>query len=420
MRKVKSMSQNNHTVFNQTGAVLIIAAVSLVVMLGFAALAIDFGRRMVVENEVQIAVDAGALAGGRALYLDDGSLNIAGANAIAQAATGDNSPSGQTFADVTVKVGNWTFSSHTFVELQSSVDFSVLIGLSPAALDARTDFINAVQVTAATTGVTNFLGGLFGYADFDVEKNAVAWRGFAGGLGPGEADQPIAICLEAIQNGAGTYDCSIGRMLTDNDDTARWTDFEQGPNGTCPGGAASANVVGGLVDCSGGVNEEEIPTGNGLGTTNSVQASTFMTLEDCFLANDPPRVMKVTLPVIDCTGSNTCGTVVGAVNVDIVWVKKQNDPNFDNVPTILLPAEGDDPLWEYADNGTNGEARWESFRSPEPEGFNLKNDLQGTPAIWNDRTTTIFFKPSCEKAPNSGPPGGVASNVWSKYPKLVE
>jgi hypothetical protein len=128
----------------------------------------------------------------------------------------------------------------------------------------------------------------------------------------------------------------------------------------------------------------------------------------------------MTLPVIDCTGSNICGTVVGAVNVDIVWVKRQNDPQYNDVPVELLNSDGTD-RWEYADNGTNGEARWENFRGPEPEGFNLQNDLQGTPAIWNDTINTIFFKPSCDEADfGNSPPGGPPNNVPSRFVKLVE
>lgn len=52
---------------NEKGAVLVLVAFLLLILLGIAAFAIDFGYRHVVKNELQNAADAAALAGAREL-----------------------------------------------------------------------------------------------------------------------------------------------------------------------------------------------------------------------------------------------------------------------------------------------------------------------------------------------------------------
>ncbi len=66
---------------NNRGSVLIMAAVALVALLGFAVLTIDGSMLMATKNQLQAAADAAALAG--ATGLAEGSENIAVARAIA-------------------------------------------------------------------------------------------------------------------------------------------------------------------------------------------------------------------------------------------------------------------------------------------------------------------------------------------------
>ena len=101
MKKFTLLSK--HT--DERGAVAIIVGLVIVLLIGFAALAIDLGHLYVVRNEIQNAADAGALAGARFLYNNDGTaVNTGenGANQIAyDAATANNSEK------VSVDV-NWT------------------------------------------------------------------------------------------------------------------------------------------------------------------------------------------------------------------------------------------------------------------------------------------------------------------------
>jgi uncharacterized membrane protein len=52
---------------NQNGGVIVLVAVSMFFLLGFAALAIDVGHLVVARNELQNAADAGAIAGAQVL-----------------------------------------------------------------------------------------------------------------------------------------------------------------------------------------------------------------------------------------------------------------------------------------------------------------------------------------------------------------
>ncbi len=78
---MKSVSKIKKTMVlrNQKGIALPLVAILLFVFIGIAALAIDFSHLYVVRNELQNAADAGALAGARFLYTEDGSaINYAG------------------------------------------------------------------------------------------------------------------------------------------------------------------------------------------------------------------------------------------------------------------------------------------------------------------------------------------------------
>jgi hypothetical protein len=430
MIKEKPMNQNKHTVCNQAGAVLIIVAVSLIVMLGFAALSIDFGRRMVFENKVQNAVDAGALAGGRALYFDNGNgLNItgaAGADAMAKATTLANSPSAGSFPPPTVEIGNWTFATRTFTEIQNPTEINIT-GWSTERADLDTTWVNAVRVEASTTGVTNFLAGLFNYEDFAVTKDAVAYRGFPGGMGSREADQPIVVCWDSISDGEDGFLCNVGRFTNSSDkdtssDTVRWSTLAEQGQGC--GGNSPAGELRKLVNCNGSVNHADIPAGTGLPTNNGELESVMSVLRDCFFKEDPPRAMNVTLPVINCNEGPTCGTIITAVNMDIVWITESGtDSQFKDAPESLADENGV-VIWPETPFpvGTTGQDRWKDF----VDHFELE-DVNGAPDTEEEKldfynNMTIYFKTTCneEDPPPAGDCCGPPTNIRAKYPKLVE
>ena len=65
---------------------MVLVAICIFMIIALTALAVDIGHLVVTKNELQNAADAGALAGARVLYLNDGSAVNPGANQAATAA----------------------------------------------------------------------------------------------------------------------------------------------------------------------------------------------------------------------------------------------------------------------------------------------------------------------------------------------
>ena len=157
MRMEAAVNQNNYSWSNQTGAVAILVAVSLVMIIGFAALSVDVGRRIMVGNEVQNAVDAGALAGAQALYMlnSDNSSTFTPDNATAQAtaATVANSAANLPASVVSVERGHWTFVTGSdargeFTQNETETFYTFADDDTSETLNVQPNWINAVKVTA--------------------------------------------------------------------------------------------------------------------------------------------------------------------------------------------------------------------------------------------------------------------------------
>ena len=101
---------------DQSGAMAVMAALLMTVLLSAAALAVDYGYMAWVQGELQKAADAGALAGARVLGSDanpDWSAGQAAATSIVQ----QNKAAGKLLTDCQVDYGYWSKLTHT---LQSS------------------------------------------------------------------------------------------------------------------------------------------------------------------------------------------------------------------------------------------------------------------------------------------------------------
>ena len=149
-----------------SGAFAPIAALVIIVILGFGALAVDMGHAYVERNRLQSTSDAAALAG--ALQLPDQAAMVAQAQDIAT----KNMPAsdyGTVLANADIEAGNWDPATRTFTA-----------GLAP---------INAVRTTARRQAAGGnpapaFLGGIFGYSDYDVTAASIATQGIGADLFP--------------------------------------------------------------------------------------------------------------------------------------------------------------------------------------------------------------------------------------------
>jgi len=442
MKKPSGASKSS-ALRDQRGVTIILVALLMFVFLGIAALAIDLSSLYVVGNELQNAADAGALAGARFLYNNDGTAVNPGANLIAFNAARDNralSIAGAIPVDVSwtsgntgdVQRGHWSFATRAFTPNDSTVAVPLWNVPTEWLDDPASNFINAVRVVARreATPAAAFFSRIFGFTDFELSREAVAYIGFAGSLRPEDVDQPIAICRQSIVDADGNYTCATGRMIDSGGgtthNTAAWTNFSQ------PCQTASASSVRPLVCGSG--NPEVIDFGEGMGTTGGMQDNVYRDLRDCWLnaplSKDwrgyPTEPYGLTLPVIDCTGNNPgpCSVVRGAVTLDIVWVKQSgSDPQWRDIPVEMQSWECS--LWVAAGKPeninalTSGQRQqcWKEFATT----FQLKtaNGTSVGTLSHSDLQKTIFFLPSCEPHEPRGITGGENYGVLASIPKLV-
>ncbi len=412
---------------NQNGAVIVLVAILTVLFLGIAALAIDVYHVYVVRNELQNAADAGALYGARVLYLDDGESVNPGANDeaynTAVANLSEKVPVELIYNAAgnsgDVQRGHWSFATRQFTP-NSSLAAIDIGSYTQEELDdpdpnINGGFINAVKVIVRRQDkpAASYFAQIFGFENFGITAEAIAYRGFAGSINPGEADQPIAICEESILDEDGDYSCNMGRMLNSGSNlntanTGGWTNFSQ------PCDTADANEMKALV-CGDG-NPGPLQFGAGMGAVGGVQDVVFKKLADCWeAATNKTSLWNMTLPVIECPSNNVsnCSKLVGAVNVNIVWIMRDNDEKkYDKVPREMED-------WTCPAS-TPGFDCWKSF----VDHFNLAN-VNGPPQSDADyeemyQKKNIYFLPTCEKITPTGVTGGPNFGVLAEIPVLVD
>ena len=407
-----------HIQRNQEGSVAILSGLVLLALLGFATLGIDIANLLVARNELQNAADAGALAGAQVLYNDAGTEVNINANQTAYDTATSNKSQGSTIEINAgdIERGHWRFATETFThnDATSPVD---LWNVSEAVLDANLNFINAVKVTARrnATPVASFFAGIFGYEDFQLEAEGVAYIGFAGTLLPEDVDEPIAICAGAITGwGNDEYTCLYGRMINSGQDdvtgeTGGWTSFEQ--DNACTGGTNAAEVS--ALICGNG-NPEAIDLSFPIATNGGNIQSAFNDFFNCWTSNSNQTTLwELTLPVVYCPGNNvgTCEELSGAVTINIVWITGAGeDPQFNDIPVSM---EG----WSQGACSNLGEVAgrescWNSFVTH----FNLQT-FAGAPAPYMKKC--IYFLPDCTPHAPAGVTGGKNYGVLAKIPVLV-
>lgn len=449
---------------SQKGAVLVLAAILLMALLGFAALAVDVGHITVVKNELQNAADAGALAGASHLYYRDdypipadlsniGKINP-GANAAAELAAKKNSSvklavevtrSGDNGGDV--QRGHWSFWERKFYPLDTLEPIN-LSSATEEELDhmdgqaGRPAYVNAVRVVAhrKDSPAPSFFSKIFDYSGFDVAQEAVAYLGYAGSFLPGEIDWPITICEESILNDEGEYECGQVRLInsSDNDtlNTGAWTNYSVGCTSNF-----NANDLSNIFnysnsqinsDCDG---SNEITIDGPMSVGGGQVSGSFRDMGKCagFDSSVGPvrdQPWEITVPVIDCDGApgerlpsytqgniTGCKTVTGAVTLEVVLITNEfpeSDQNMDRKYDSLPPRMGN---W-IRDPTVSGEQNWRNF----VDEFDLQvNGASATSATdLGYYQKTLYALPSCEKQLPTGGTGGIKTSIPAKYPVLVK
>jgi Flp pilus assembly protein TadG len=176
---------------DQSGAVVVVTAVGLVMILGVAAVAVDLGHLYMVKSEMQRAADAGALAGAKALYPYSGTPpgpNWSNGNTVATQIVQTNKADGVNLTSATVQAGYWslTWTPETAPpNLQSQ-------GIIPTSQD-----VPAVRVTITKSSDLNppavnlIFAPIFGFRDTSLTARAVGMIGVPSSI-PSGMGFPVA------------------------------------------------------------------------------------------------------------------------------------------------------------------------------------------------------------------------------------
>jgi len=216
---------------NSRGAVAVIAAIFMVVLLAMGAAAIDIGHALVARNELQNVSDAAALAGDRALAIIYQGMSpsaqqtyvVTAANrgtivAAAQATGVANSAAGVaiTINAADIAFGTWNFSTRTFTATNNT----------PTAVR-----VIARRDSAANGPISTFLASVVGMSSISVNAVATANLGPLNSvLPPATMNAPFGISQFYFNSGFGCgsqiqFSPSNGQPQS----CAGWTTYNQSP-----------------------------------------------------------------------------------------------------------------------------------------------------------------------------------------------
>lgn len=192
---------------DQSGALAVIMVVALIMLAGFAALAIDIGHMVWVQSELGKAAETGALAGARTLvpYIagNPPQPNWSRFQAVATAIVTANFADGKPLTNCTVQSGYWSMVQRLF--------FTIAPTETPPP-------VPAVQVVVAKKSGQNdgplqwFFATALGFSPTkDLSATSVATLSFAAGM-PVSSVFPFAVSQAAVDQywNQGSGDFNIG------------------------------------------------------------------------------------------------------------------------------------------------------------------------------------------------------------------
>ena len=195
---------------DQDGAIAIVIAILLPVLLGFAGLAIDIGHLYVVESQLKNAADAGALAGARGIVPYTQST-VAGkieytpkwldGTTEAQKAVAQNSADGNSLAISTANPGATppTLRDNTLLSIATPCYWNLntktikSTASTPVAFDVPAMHVRVSKTDGQNNGaVKMFLASIFGVLSADRLRESVAIVSFNSGIPAGSLKPMVA------------------------------------------------------------------------------------------------------------------------------------------------------------------------------------------------------------------------------------
>ena len=185
------MSKSRSLLREQTGQVLVITALCMVVLLGFVGFAIDVGHLRLVKSQMQSAADAAALAAGLEIRVCSATPGCDAMQSAVKTAMSENGFSGAAF------LSNCSGSPGTGV--------TVMLNDPPCSNAADPNNGSTKYVEAVVTqNVTTTFASLFGFNNIKVSARAEAKRGVG----------PCIYALDPHASGAITITAGIGLQST--------------------------------------------------------------------------------------------------------------------------------------------------------------------------------------------------------------
>ena len=319
-------------IHNERGATAIMAAITLLGVMGVSAFVIDLGNVYVTNQELRNVADSAALAASRQMaeilstkptaVLQDSSFALSSSE-IAQVVT--------VAANVAVlnKAGGHNITLNT-ADVSLGAWDSATGSFGPAAPGTIPDAVQIVaRRNAANNGSVNAIfAQMLGVSTFDLSASATAALLPVGAVPPGGIGLPIGISDEVFAANAcgdsikmyptGTIDACAGwHTFGENADASNLNgiidDLNDGSGGVLPGGESPALQVGDSVNFSGGT-----------------IASALQSFQDLYDAKEVGGVMEGTVLVYDgapgCPNPNTALPVAGFAKVKITEVKTTGNP----------------------------------------------------------------------------------------------
>jgi len=260
---------------DQSGSIAVFSAIAMLMLLSFAALALDIGHLVSVKGELQKAADAGALAGARALALPKGitDWNWANGKATAVSTVQKNSADGRSLADFTdanVQAGYWDLSW-----TPGNAPANLLGYDNPAAFVPASGQVAAVKVTvqeiqggsgSSAPVATNF-ASVMGITSLNTKASAVAMMSPPTTI-PYSDTWPFALPYTWVHNHWTDTTPFAVAANQHVDSGGQWTSFKSQENG--------ANYIDGLI--LGTDTTDSISVGDKIYIQNGERASIYNTV----------------------------------------------------------------------------------------------------------------------------------------------
>lgn len=322
------------------GAVTVLVAIGLVVMLTAAAFVYDLGRVIVAAQQAQKTADAAALAGAGRLVVDQASASDSIANVVS---------------------ANSGLSNFTFTQVAGS---PVFYGAGAAVPAYRTlgGTENAVRV-AVETDVQHYFGPIVGLRQTRVVRSAVAARLTAGGVGiapiwisaatPMVEGQSMELHMSTLQDSNSTLPLPAGNFgwLEPQSSPSDFRDLLRGY--PLPESLISANMVS-VGDYVNGYPGQKVGNwSQSLGTAPNDLGRLDRAAEEPYASQTPdnytadnPRIMLI--PIVDVISGSGSQATYQVVRFAMFWLETVNGPKKSFTGQLL---DGDVPGLPASDGG---------------------------------------------------------------------